>query len=166
MKKDVERYCRNCDKCTARKQSQKSLRAPLGDYTVGEPMERVAMDILGPLPLSTQGNKYILVVCDCFTKWTEAFAIPNQEASTRVFVDNFVCRHGVPLQLHTDQGTNFESKLFREMCSFLRIHKTRTTSFRPQSNGTVERFNKTLEECLLCTARRIKSIGITIYLRS
>ena len=45
-------------------------------------MERLAMDILGPLPLTPRGNKFVLVVTDYFTKWTKSYAIPNQEATT------------------------------------------------------------------------------------
>jgi hypothetical protein len=62
--------------------SQETNKAPLGTYISGEPMERVAVDIFGPLPLTKQGNKYILVISDLFTKWTEAIAIPNQESTT------------------------------------------------------------------------------------
>ena len=67
-------------------------------------MQRVAMDILGPLPETDHGNKYILVIGDYFTKWKEAYAMPNMEAITvaRIFVNEFICRFGVPEQLHTD----------------------------------------------------------------
>lgn len=150
MTADIRRFIKTCDKCTARKLSREKNKAPLGQYLVGEPMERVAVDILGPLPLSSSGNRYALVMSDCFTKWTECVAIPNQEAKTvaQAFVNNFVCRFGAPLQLHSDQGKCFESKLFNEVCSLLDIEKTRTTSMRPQANGTVERFNRTLASML------------------
>ena len=113
-------------------------------------MERIAIDVMGPLPNSDRGNKYILVVSDYFTKWTESFAMPNQEAETvaDIVVREFVSRFGVPRQLHTDQGRNFESRLFQEMCRILEIDKTRTTPLRPQSDGMVERFNRTLEAML------------------
>ena len=62
----------------------------------------------------------------------------------KVLVNEFICRFGTPLQLHSDQGSTFESKIFREMLSLFRIEKTRTTSQRPQANGGVERFNRTL----------------------
>ena len=76
---DVRRYIKSCDSCTAKKLSRKTNRAPLGQYLVGEPMERVSIDILGPLPLSKAGNRYILVMSDCFTKWTESVPIPNKK---------------------------------------------------------------------------------------
>ena len=56
-----------------------------------------------------------------------------------------VSRFGVPLSLHSDQGQNFESTVFTEMCRLLGIHKTRTTPLHPQSDGMIERFNQTLE---------------------
>ena len=65
-----------------------------------------------------------------------------------VLVQQFVARFGVPLFLHSDRGRNFESTVFAEMCSLLGIHKTRTTPYHPQSDGMVERFNRTLESQL------------------
>ena len=127
MKKYIEDYCLTCDKCIAKKLPIKKHRAPLGQYLVGEPMERNQLDVMGPLPLS---KSFILVAVDCFTKWTEAYAIPNQEAHTiiKVFVNEFVCRFGSPLQLHSDLGTNFQSTAFRQMCDFLHIDKTNTSN--------------------------------------
>jgi hypothetical protein len=112
----------------------------------GYPLQRIAIDLLGPLPRTERGNKYIIVIADYFTKWTEAFALPNMEAGTVAakVVEEFICRFGVPTEIHTDQGRQFESKLFAEMCSMLSIKKTRTTPYHPQSDGLVERFNRTL----------------------
>ena len=92
----------------------------------------------------------MLVVTDYFTKWTESYAIPNQEAETvaEKLVSEFVCRFGVPRELHSDQGTNFESKVVAEVCKLLDIEKTRTSPLHPQSDGQVERFNRTLIEML------------------
>ncbi|CAC5375365.1 unnamed protein product [Mytilus coruscus] len=150
MKEYVQAYCRSCDSCFARKPKKESTKAPLGTYVSGKPMERVALDIFGPLPLTKRNNKYILVISDLFTKWTEAIALPNQESSTicTAFIDHFVTKFGAPLQLHSDQGRNFKADIFQRMCNLLGIHKTRTTSFRPQFNGGVERFNRTLASML------------------
>lgn len=145
MRSSVSEYIHACDFCSANKQNQAS-KAHMGQFIVGEPMERVAMDILGPLPLSKNGNRYILVLADLFTKWTEAYPIPNQEAKTiaKTFLNGFVCKFGTPLQLYTDQGSNFESEVLQELCKILQIEKTRSTSMHPQANGCVERFNRTL----------------------
>ena len=104
------------------------------------------MDLLGPLPRSDSGNCWIMVVGDYCSKWMEAYPLPDAKAETAAnkFVSEFVCRFGVPLELHSDQGTNFESAVFAEMCRVLGITKTRTTAYNPKSDGMVERFNKTL----------------------
>jgi transposase InsO family protein len=87
---------------------------------------------------------------DYFTKWPEAYAIPDQEASTvaDVLVTNFFCRFGIPRELHSDQGRNFESRLLQEILQRLGVSKTRTTPLHPQSDGMVERYIKTVEEQL------------------
>ena len=105
---------------------------------------------LPPLPETEQQNKYLLIVADYFTKWTEAFPICDQEATTvaDIMVKKIVSRYGVPLVLHSDQGRNFESTVFAEMCRLLGIERTRTTPLHPQSDGMIEHFNHTLEALL------------------
>ena len=118
-------------------------------YT-GEPFERVAMDIVGPLPRTERGNRYILTVVDHFTKHVEAYPLQDQEAVSmaRVFLNEFVARYGVPYVIHTDQGTNFESNLIKELCKMLGIAITRTSPYHPQCDGQVERMNRTIIELL------------------
>jgi hypothetical protein len=84
-------------------------------YNVGAPFERIVIDIAGPFPRIDQENRYLLIAMDYFTKWPEAYAIPSQEASTvaEALVTNFFCRFGVPRELHSDQGRNFESRLIQ-----------------------------------------------------
>ena len=105
----------------------------MGHILSGAFMEKVCVDILGPLPLMHQNNKYILVISDIFTKWTEAIPSPDQEALTvtKAFVDTFISRFGTPLQVHSDQGRTFEAKLFQDMSTYLQIEKTRATSPKP-----------------------------------
>lgn len=150
IKQDVSKFCQECIQCQSSNPSTSTPKAPMKQYIVGAPLERVALDLVGPLIRTPRGKSYILVIADYFTRWTEAFALPNIEARTvaKVFVFEFICRFGVPRQVHTDQGTQFEGKLFQEMCSLFRIDKTRTTTFHPQSDGLVERFNRTLKAML------------------
>ena len=92
-------------------------------------MERVHMDMLGPFPPSEQGNKYILVMVDQFTKWVEIHALPDITAvqTAKCAVDQFFSRFGTPLQIHTDQGGNFDGNVMKALCHLYRIAKTRTT---------------------------------------
>ncbi|KAJ7998071.1 hypothetical protein DPEC_G00218730 [Dallia pectoralis] len=121
-------------------------RAPLQQYQVGAPIDRVTVDVLGPFPRTPRGNRFVVVAMDYFTKWPEAYAVPDQEAATvcEVLIEGMFSWFGVPTELHSDQGRNFEAQLFAKMCRQLAIHKTRTTPLRPQSDGLVERFNRTL----------------------
>ena len=126
---DIQDLFRTCDNYTAKKGPAQRIWAPLQLHQVGAPLEWVAINILGPLPCTHQGNTYILVVMDGFTKWPEAYALPNQEAGVvaLAFVEGFVCRHSIAEELHTDQCRNFESQLLKEVCSLSSIRKTRTT---------------------------------------
>ena len=150
---DVRKWCKTCATCTARKNPSKRGKAPLQNVVAGYPMQIVAVDIVGPISPSTTGNAYILVASDNFTKWVEAYAIPNQEAVTVAMklVDEFFCRFSVPEQLHSDQGCQFESGVLQEVCRLLKIYKSCTTPYHPESDGLVECFNRTLISMLATT---------------
>ena len=77
-------------------------------YNVGCPMERIAIDLTGPYPISKKGHKYLMVVSDYFTTWVDAIPLKNQEAThiAERLMDRFISIFGVPLQLHTDMATN------------------------------------------------------------
>ena len=143
---DVRNWCRTCPMCVTRKTPTPRQRGSLGTIRAGYPMQIVAVDILGPLPKTKDGNAYVLVASDYFTRWVEAYAIPNQEAVTvaQKLVDELFCRFSTLEQLHSDQGHQFESDLIAEVCRILKIHKTRTTPYHPQGDGLVKRFNRTL----------------------
>lgn len=147
---DIKCHAKQCPACNKWKKQTKPPRAKLCDYRVGFPLDRIGIDIIGPLPRTKKQNKFILVIGDHFTRWMEAFPIPNQNAETVAtkLVHEFIVRYGTSLEIHTDQGTNFDSQLFKEVCSLLQIKKTRLTPYRPNSNGLFERFNQTLGEMI------------------
>ena len=152
MTRDVKLYVNTCDSCIKSKKPKRKPKAALGGYHAGVPMERVHMDLLGPLPPSEMGNRYILVLVDQFTKWVECFPLVEQTAErvASLAVNEFFLRLGLPFQIHTDQGKQFEGKLFHSLCDLLEVAKTRTTPYHPCSNGQVERINRTILQSIRC----------------
>ena len=136
MKSDVTRWCRRCSECQCRN-PRSGARISLHQDPVGSPMERMAMDILSFKDVTDNGNTCVLVVTDYFSKWTEAFALPNHQAITvaDTLVTEVFLRLGVPKIIHSDQGSEFQSDLMKEICRLLEVKQTRTCPFRPQSDG-------------------------------
>ena len=152
---DVHNWCRTCATCASWKTPSPKMQAQLQTVKTGYPMQLVATDILGPLPLTENGNCYLLVATDYFTHWVEAYPIPNQELVTvaNKLTKEFFFQFSLPDQLHSDQGRQFESTLISEVCKLLQIHKSRTTPYHPQGDGLVERFNRTLLDMLSTTIK-------------
>ena len=145
LRGDVQTYIKSCTVCIARK-SPCPRKVPMGHVDVGHRWERVAMDLLDMSVTTARGNRYVLVMVDCFTRWTEAFPLPDKTAQSvaDAFFNQIVCRFGMPSVIHSDQGREFENKIMQELCLLGGSHKTRTTPYHPESDGMVERFNRTL----------------------
>ena len=124
---DVEEFCKNCEVC-ARNKVVPRPRSPMKPIEiVPVPFYMIGVDLIGPLKLTKQGNKYILSIIDYYTKYVEAIALSTQEAETVVrALEEVFARHGMPSVLLTDQGRNFESHLVASICQLLGIEKTRT----------------------------------------
>jgi transposase InsO family protein len=161
---DIGNFIQTCDVCQRRKATVPSPRAALQSIPVGRPFEMLAMDFL-ELPKTPRGNRYVLVVADYFTRWVEAFAVPDQRSETiaRTLIDGVFTRHGFPLILHSDQGRNFESNLIKEMCKILGIEKVRTSPYHPQCDGLVERMNRQSLTCWSSIVQRTHVLGICGY---
>ena len=138
---DLEQYSTMCSACARKKGPPGAPKVPLVQRAAGFPMERIEIDMLGPLPKISNCNTYVLVITDCFPKWKEAFPLPDQKAETvaHAIETEFFCRFGTPATLHADQ-----------VCELLNIEKTRVSADRPQSSGEVERFNRVLGSILRC----------------
>jgi transposase InsO family protein len=147
---DTRRMLRRCTACCSYKRGLPSRQGHLQQMNTGMPWERVGIDITGPHPKSKNGFIYIVTLIDYFSKWAEAFPIRNQEAHTvaKVLVDRVFSHFGMPLQILTDRGANFESLLFNELCRCLNIDHVRTTVYKPPTNGMVERFHGILNSIL------------------
>ena len=116
---------------------------------IEQPFQRIAMDVVGPLPHTQRGNRFILTICDYATRYPEAIALPSVEAP-RVAKElvNLFSHVGIPDEILTDQGTNFMSTMMEEIYRMLHIKRIRTTPYHPQTDGLVERFNGTLKGML------------------
>ena len=145
LRQDVQMYVASCMVCIARK-SPCPRRAPMGHVAVGRHWERVAMDLLDMSITSAKGNRYVFVMVDCFSRWTEACPLPDKTdiSVADAFFSNTVCHFGMPSVIHSDQGREFENKVMHELCLLGGSHKMKTTPCHLESDGLVERFNRTL----------------------
>ena len=143
------RYVQGCTTCQEKDRGLK-YQAPMG--TMPEPLgawHTVAVDVLGPLPQTKTGKKYIIVITDYLTKYVLAVATRNQTAETTaaVLMEKFL-EYGLPEKLITDNGSNFRSRLMNELCRLLKISRLFTTPYHPQFDGLCERYNRTLAAML------------------
>ena len=147
--RDIANWCRSCAACqkTAQKRHRPAPLVPLP--IMEEPFARIAMDIVGPLPRSRSGNKFILVVCDYATRYPEAVAMKSVVAEyVAEELIGIFARVGIPREILTDQGSNFMSNLLSELYRLMQIKPIRTSPYHPETDGLVERFNGTLKAML------------------
>ncbi len=146
---EVEEFVRGCDSCQRIKPPIKYNRGELWPIQANKPFEMVTSDMMGPLPVTRFGNKHILIVCDHFTKWTELYALKTLQAKELAeSLSKFICTHGVPDKILSDQGTNYQSELISEVLELMDIQRSKTTPYHPQCDGLSERFNRTMKAML------------------
>ena len=128
-----------------------SMQGVLQPTLISRPWERMSMDLLGPLPETKDGNKYLLVCNDHFTRWVEAFALKEISMPTiaNTIIIRIICRFGCPEQILTDRGSNFLSQVGQLLYKALKVKKINTSSYHPQTNALTERFNLTF--CEMCS---------------
>lgn len=115
------------------------------------------MDVI-QLPHSRLRNQYAVVFVNYLTKWPEVGPASDQTAATiaNLLVREIVSRYGVVSEVLSDRGRAFLSSLLKEVQQLLGFHKTNTTAYNPQTDGLVERFNRTLTMML---AKTVESGG-------
>lgn len=149
INKDVNNWSKTCIHC----QRSKVIRhvvSPHGTFKLPDArFDHVHLDIVGPLPPS-EGNAYILTAIDRFTRWPEAFPMPNITAETvaKTFIRGWISRFGVPSTVITDQGRQFESDLFKQLSILLGTTRVRTSAYNPAANGLVERLHRQIKSAL------------------
>ncbi|KAL1280034.1 hypothetical protein QQF64_014634 [Cirrhinus molitorella] len=145
MSKDVEHFVTKVCECLKKKKPNKQTCAPLIPIQTTYPFQLVSIDFLH-LDKCKQGYEYILVVMDHFTRFAQAYATRNKAAKTvakKIFND-FALKFGFPSRLHHDMGKEFENRLMASLKKLSGIQGSHTTTYHPQGNGQVERFNHIL----------------------
>ena len=146
----LDLWVSQCDVC-GENCTMKPKRVPLKQKRVAAPFDVIAFDIVTVVP-TEKGNKCFLMVLDSFTRWAEAYALPNHKAETVAakLCEEWICRYGVPRVMHSDRGPEFTSGVMNSVYDLLEIKKTKTPAYRPQGNSQCERINKTC--CLMLRA--------------
>ncbi|KAL4153158.1 hypothetical protein QTP88_000991 [Uroleucon formosanum] len=153
MRKDVRQYIEKCESCQKNKNS-KNIKLPMAITTTStKPFQKIFLDIVGKLPTSYRNNSYILTIQDDLTKFLLTIPLEDHTANTmaKAFVTNFVCIHGIPMSILTDNGPEFVGEIFTEVCKILKIKKMMSSVYRPQTNGGFERAHKVIKEMLRLT---------------
>lgn len=154
VKKDCAKWAKQCIQCQQAKISRHT-KSPVQHFDIPDArFQQVHIDIIGPLP-PVKGNTYCLTCIDRYTSWPEVYPIPDIKAETiaETFYSGWVARFGAPEKIVTDQGRQFESKLFASLTNLLGICRIRTTPYHPQSNGKIERFHRTLKQSIKAHAK-------------
>ena len=150
MYSDVERFVKNCTVCNSYKPSH-SLHSSVNTYPVpSKPFARVHMDLITHFSESNKGNKHLLVVIDELTRYVEMYPLRNKTAEevAVTFFNGFICRHGSPEVLISDNGKEFVNKLLDTLSDLMKIKKVNIQTYRPQANGLCERANRKILEAM------------------
>lgn len=151
MKKDIKNFIKHCESCQKNKLVRKKNHQPMQITTTSEKaLDKIFLDIVGPLSLTEAGNRYVLTLQDDLTKFSQAYAIATHDATTiaKILVNNFFLKFGIPLSIHTDQGKDFCSNLLKEVSKLFKIKQIQSTAYHPESLGALERSHSTLADYL------------------
>ena len=142
----VLEYVSTCDECQKTKTSPHLRKAPLSPLPIVEPFGRIHIDHVGPLPITSEGYRHLLVVIDSTTLFCEAFPTKSTtaEETADILYREIICRYGAVKAIETDGGTAFRNKLMAELCRLLHIKHIVSSPLHPAGNAKVERANRTL----------------------
>ena len=142
---DTQRYVDACLQCTQTKRKGASKTTIDGQVVAGRPWECIAMDLLA-MPLSQEGNKYVLAIMDYFSRYAVCVPVVDktQEGIAQAITKFIFLQYGPAEKLLSDRGTEFENQIVRELCETLGVKRLLTSPYHPEGDGLVERFNRTL----------------------
>ena len=154
----IRQHCQECDTCQYLSKSQQGHKQKLRPLPLTDiPFKRIGIDIAGPLPVTEDGNQYLLMMCDYATRYLEAIPIPDQRAKTvaQALLTIF-SRTGLPSEIIHDQGTNFMSNVITNLCQKLGIQKIPASPYHQQTNGLTERFIGTMKMMIKTLTEKTK----------
>ena len=148
---EVRDYVLSCDICQRNKAINHTPNAPLTIIESNYPYQIIQCDIAGEFNQSNLGNKWFLVIVDHFSKWADVHPMPNAKADTVAhYIVKTILRYGIPDQILTDQGANFQADMLQHVYDLLDIYKTRTTPYHPQADGGSEVFIRQFKQMITC----------------
>lgn len=154
MGKEIKSWISKCHKCATAKDNPSNTYVAQrpSDVTSKHVWEKLAIDVVGPFTKSTNGNLCVIALTDLFTKWTEIKVLSEVTAEIIVkwLEEEILSRHGYPMEILTDHGSQFDSAYFKSFVKRHCIKHTQSTIYHHESNGQVERFNRTLENMIRC----------------
>ena len=148
-KSDLKDFIQRCSKCQAYHRGQPPKQTKLNPMVLGAPMERIVIDLCGPF-CPSNNFKYIFTAIDPFTKHAIAVPIRSKEAAVvaRVLMDHVFLIWGLPFEVLSDLGPEFQSELSQELYKLLGIRKIRSSGYRPQTSGVIEVWHKVLNSLM------------------
>jgi hypothetical protein len=153
--KDAAKYVRSCDSCQRIGRPTSADKIPLHAQVMIEPFEKWALNFVGPISPMSHRKNYILVCTDYVTKWVEAkdLFLATEKSVVEFIYENIFTHFGVPREIVADQGTQFTSKLMKELTEKYGIKHCKSSPYHSQANGQVESTNKVLEAILTKTVQ-------------
>ncbi len=150
MAVDCYATVRRCPTCAKNRIKLRKNTTTLQLFPANGPLEAIAIDIMGELIKTSRGNQYLLVITDRFTKLTKTVPLRGVSSAeiARAFVNEWIFNYGPPLDVLADNAKYFSSRFFLDVCRILNIHNSFTTTYHPQANGQVERFNRSIKDAI------------------
>jgi transposase InsO family protein len=142
LRSDIKKMTRECRPCQLVKPGDRSV-APLHPLAPARPFERWGIDFIGRMPLTKQGNRWIITAIDYATNWPVARALPDAtaEAVATFLYEEIFLQFGCPSEIVSDRGSNFMSDVLQRYLQKLNIKHMATSAYHPRSNGKCERLN-------------------------
>jgi len=149
MEADCCDYVRKCHKCQTYVDNMHAPPTSLNVLSTPWPFAMWGMDMIGPIePKASNGHRFILVAIDYFTKWVEAasYISVTKNVVTRFIKKDLICRYGLPNKIITNNGTNLNNKMMKELCNNFKIQHHNSSPYRSKMNGAVEAENKNIKK--------------------